>query len=150
MPGGGLQVWDGQRVVQDPRLRVSDTSLVPQARAPRGPVLCHVMQCDRRVGEVLLLSFGEGSPLARVWQSQCSEPLRSRLSPEELGPLQGMLMQQPGLPTARIVQCRAVPCSAVQRAALSRVTGSFEVGRQTLLQAHAAGSVNPRASGPPP
>ena len=34
--GGGLQVWDGQRVVQDPRLRVSDTSLVPQARAPRG------------------------------------------------------------------------------------------------------------------
>eukprot|EP00439_Symbiodinium_sp_Y106_P032174 s1588_g3.t2 len=51
------QVWDGQRVVQDPRLRVSDTSLVPQ---------------------VLLLSFGEGSPL-------------------ELGPLQGMLMQQPGL-----------------------------------------------------
>ena len=77
-------------------------------------MLCHVMQCDRRVGEVLLLSFGEGSPLARVWQSQCSEPLRSRLSPEELGPLQGMLMQQPGLPTARIVQCRAVPCS-VQR-----------------------------------
>ncbi|CAE7025460.1 LUL3 [Symbiodinium natans] len=51
------QVWDGQRVVQDPRLQVSDTSLVPQ---------------------VLLLSFGEGSPL-------------------ELGPLQGMLMQQPGL-----------------------------------------------------
>ncbi|CAE7510832.1 norA, partial [Symbiodinium microadriaticum] len=51
------QVWDGQRVVQDPQLRVSDTSLVPQ---------------------VLLLSFGEGSPL-------------------ELAALQGMLMQQPGL-----------------------------------------------------
>ncbi|CAE7325790.1 norA [Symbiodinium pilosum] len=51
------QVWDGHRVVQDPHLQVSDTSLVPQ---------------------VLLLSFGEGSPL-------------------ELAPLQGMLMQQPGL-----------------------------------------------------
>jgi len=36
------QVWDGHRVVQDPYLHVSDTSLVPQ---------------------VLFLSFGEGSPL---------------------------------------------------------------------------------------